>query len=138
MKLKNLTQILTSTSKEGSYNLIWKDENDLLNQIENIVISFSNSSETITPAKLITSYILNEYKDRICIYVGMDFDLESIINSNPKINDDALINIKKGISNILNKENSKKGNNALNLTNEEIYQLFSLSEYRNLKLDKIV
>jgi hypothetical protein len=45
MDLKTQINILTSSSKEGVYNLIWKDEMDLLKQIENISQSFQNSSE---------------------------------------------------------------------------------------------
>jgi hypothetical protein len=136
MDLKTQINILTSTSKEGVYNLIWKDEMDLLKQIENISQSFQNSSEEITNSNTIIFLIINEYKDRIGTYGGMEFDTDSF---NKHIQDSEVSdNVMKAINSILKSEDSKKGNHILTLTSDEIYQLFSLQEVRNSKLDQIL
>ncbi len=137
MDLKTQIKILTSPSKEGVYNFIWKDENDLLTQLDNIIQSFSKSSEEITSSEVIKYKITNEYKDRIRTYGGMEFDLESLTN---KLKSDSEVTdmMMKGINSILNNENSKKGNHSITFTNEEMYQLFSLCEVRKSKLDQIL
>lgn len=137
MDLKTQINILTSSSKEGVYNLIWKDEMDLLKQIENISQSFQNSSESISNSNTILSLIINEYKDRIGTYGGMGFDIDSF--SNKHIQDSEVSdNVMKGIESILKAEDSKKGNYILTLTSDEIYQLFSLQEVRKSKLDQLL
>jgi hypothetical protein len=42
MDLKTQINILTSSSKEGVYNFIWKEENDLLTQLDNIILPSQN------------------------------------------------------------------------------------------------
>ena len=136
MDLKTQINILTSSSKEGIYNFIWKEEMDLLKQIENISQSFQNSSESISNSNTILTLIINEYKDRIGTYGGMQFDIDSINNliQYSEVSD----NVMKGIESILKEEDSKKGNHILTLTSDEIYKLFSLQEVRNSKLDQIL
>ena len=136
MDLKTQINILTSSSKEGVYNLIWKDEMDLLKQIENISQSFQNSSESISNSNTILFLIINEYKDRIGTYGGMEFDIDSFNNL---IQDSEVSNnVMKGIESILKAEDSKKGNSILSLSSDEIYRLFSLQEVRKSKLDQIL
>ena len=136
MDLKTQINILTSSSKEGVYNLIWKDEMDLLKQIENISQSFQNSSESISNSNTILFLIINEYKDRIGTYGGMEFDIDSLNNL---IQDSEVSNnVMKGIESILKAEDSKKGNYILSLSSDEIYRLFSLQEVRKSKLDQLL
>ena len=136
MDLKTQINILTSSSKEGVYSLIWKDEMDLLKQIENISQSFQNSSESISNSNTILFLIINEYKDRIGTYGGMEFDIDSFNNL---IQDSEVSNnVMKGIESILKAEDSKKGNSILSLSSDEIYRLFSLQEVRKSKLDQIL
>jgi len=137
MDLKTQINILTSTSKEGVYNFIWKDEMDLLKQIENISQSFQNSSEAITNSNKILFLIINEYKDRIGNYGGMEFDMDSFNNrliQDSEVSD----NVMNAINSILTQEDSKKGNHILSLTSDEIYKLFSLQEVRKSKLNQII
>jgi len=137
MDLKTQINILTSTSKEGVYNFIWKDEMDLLKQIENISQSFQNSSEAITNSNTILFLIINEYKDRIGNYGGMEFDRDSFNNrliQDSEVSD----NLMNAINSILTQEDSKKGNHILSLTSDEIYKLFSLQEVRKSKLNQII
>ena len=137
MDLKTQINILTSTSKEGVYNFIWKDEMDLLKQIDNISQSFQNSSESITNSNTILFLITNEYKYRIWNYGGMGFDIDSF--SNLLIQDSEVSgNVINAINSILMQEDSKKGNHILTLTSDEIYKLFSLQEVRKSKLDQIL
>ena len=132
MELKTQISILTSSS--GHYNFIWENEEDLLIQIEKIIESFSDPSESITPPKIITTSILNGFKDRIKTYGGLRFDIDSLPTIKPEI-DDA---IKKAVECILKDEDSKKGNYILSLSSDEIYQLFSLQEVRKSKLDQLL
>ena len=137
MDLKTKINILTSPYKEGVYNFIWKDEMDLLKQIENISQSFQNSSEEITNSNTILFLIINEYKDRIGNYGGMEFDMDSF--NNILIQDSEVSgNVINAINRILKQEDSKKGNHILSLTSDEIYKLFSLQEVRKSKLDQIL
>jgi hypothetical protein len=139
MDLKTQINILTSLSKEGVYNFIWKDEMDLLKQIENISQSFQfqNSSESITNSNTILTLIINEYKDRIGNYSGMEFDIDSFNN---KLIQDSEVsgNFINAINSILMQEDSKKGNHILTLSSDEIYRLFSLQESRKSKLDQLL
>lgn len=134
MDLKTQISILTSSSKEGVYNLIWKDEIDLLKQIENISKSFKNSSESITNSNTILFLIINEYKDRIGTYGGMKFDTDSLNYMKDKVYDSVM----KAINSILKDEDSKRGNYILTLKSDEIYKLFSLQESRKSKLYQIL
>jgi hypothetical protein len=89
MNIKTQINILTSLSTNESgtkvHNFIWKDENELLKQIEDIITAFSDSSEAITPANSIKSAILNQYADRITTFGGMVGNFFGI--SNPEIDD---------------------------------------------------
>jgi hypothetical protein len=145
MDLKTQINILTSTSKEGVYNFIWKDEMDLLKQIENISQSFQfqNSSESITKSNTILTLIINEYKDRIGNYGGMEFNIDSFNNILTEIlldymDSEVSSNVINAINSILIQEDSKKGNHILTLTSDEIYKLFSLQEVRKSKLDQVL
>lgn len=136
MDLKAQINILTSlSSKEGVYNFRWKDEMDLLKQIENISQSFQNSSEPISNPNTILFLIINEYKDRIGTYGGMKFDIDSFNN---KLISEVSDNVMKGIESILKTENSKKGNYILTLSSDEMYRLFSLQESRKFKLNRLL
>ena len=132
MELKTQIKILTSTSKEDLYSLIWKDENDLTNQLEIISQSFQDS-ESITPVKTICFSIINGYKERIKTYGGVEFDMESLMG-NSEIPDVVM----NALNRVIKSENCKVGNHVLTLNSEEIYQLFSLQEFRNSKLSKIL
>jgi hypothetical protein len=135
MELKTQIKILTSTSKEDLYSLIWKDEDDLINQLEIISQSFQDS-ESITPVKTICFSILNGYKERIKTYGGMEFDMESL--SNKMQNSEIPDVVMNALNRVIKSENCKVGNHILTLNPEEIYQLFSLQEFRNSKLSKIL
>lgn len=141
MNIKTQISILTSLSKNESgtkvHNFIWKDENDLLKKIEDIITAFSASSEAITPANSIKSAILNQYADRITTFGGMEIDFftsKDGLTRKPEI-DDA---VKKAMKSIIDEQNSKKGRYSITLTEDEMYGLFSLSEFRKMKLDQIL
>jgi hypothetical protein len=129
MQLKTQINILTSSSKDNCYTFIWKDESDLLNQIDTLVFSFRDS-EAITPAKTILECILTRFSDRTKTYGGMSLDLESF-NDVPEFVMDA-------INKIIKEQKSKSGNNILSLNVDELYELFSLSEFRRTRLNKIL
>lgn len=135
MNIKTQINILTSLSTNESgikvHNFIWKDENELLKQIEDIVTAFSDSSESITPANSIKSAILNQYADRITTFGGME--IREILR-NTEIDDV----IKNAMKSIIDEQNSKKGRYSITLNEDEMYGLFSLSEFRKLKLDSIL
>ena len=129
MHLKTKIDILTSSSKDNCYTFIWKDELDLLNQIETLIFSFRDS-EAITPAKTILECILTRFSDRTKTYGGMTLDLESF-NDVPEVVMDA-------INKIIKEQKSKSGNHIFSLTTDELYELFSLSEFRRTGLNKIL
>ena len=135
MTLKEKISILTSSSN-GVYNFLWKDEAHLYEVIDFLIISFSDTDELITNAKSVVYTILNDYRDRTKIYDGIDYDVESFTNM--KIDNELMKLLLKGVGNIVEEENSKKGNFSLALNEDEIYQVFSLSESRKSKLDDLV
>ena len=137
MELKTQINILTSSSKEGVYYFTWKDEIDLLRQIENISQAFQNSTETLTNSILIVSLIKNKYSDRISIYGGMEFDINSL-NDKLLQNSEVSDGVMNAINSILKGEDSKKGNYVISLTSDEMYGLFSLEEVRRLRLEQIL
>jgi len=135
MTLKEQISILTSSSN-GVYNFLWKDEAHLYEVIDFLIISFSATDELITNAKSVVYTILNDYRDRTKIYDGINYDVESFTNM--KIDNELMKLLLKGVGNIVEEENSKKGNFSLALNEDEIYQVFSLSESRKSKLDDLV
>lgn len=137
MELKTQINILTSSSKEGVYYFTWKDEIDLLRQIENISQAFQNSTETLTNSNLIVSLIKNKYSDRISIYGGMEFDINSL-NDKLLQNSEVSNGVMNAINSILKGEDFKKGNYVISLTSDEMYGLFSLEEVRRLRLEQIL
>ena len=137
MELKTQINILTSSSKEGVYYFTWKDEIDLLRQIENISQAFQNSTETLTNSNLIVSLIKNKYSDRISIYGGMEFDINSL-NDKLLQNSEVSDGVMNAINSILKGEDFKKGNYVISLTSDEMYGLFSLEEVRRLRLEQIL
>lgn len=137
MDLKTQINILTSASKEGVYYFTWKDEIDLLRQIETISQSFQNSSETLTNSNLIVTLIKNKYSDRIGTYGGMEFDINSL-NDKLLQNSEVSDGVMNAINSIIKEEDSKRGNYVLTLTSDELYGLFSLKEVRRLRLNQIL
>ena len=137
MELKTQINILTSSSKEGVYYFTWKDEIDLLRQIENISQAFQNSTETLTNSNLIVSLIKNKYSDRISIYGGMEFDINSL-NDKLLQNSEVSDGVMNAINSILKGEDFQKGNYVISLTSDEMYGLFSLEEVRRLRLEQIL
>lgn len=137
MELKTQINILTSSSKEGVYYFTWKDEIDLLRQIENISQAFQNSTETLTNSNLIVSLIKNKYSDRISIYGGMEFDI-NLLNDKLLQNSEVSDGVMNAINSILKGEDSKRGNYVISLTSDEMYGLFSLEEVRRLRLEQIL
>lgn len=137
MELKTQINILTSSSKEGVYYFTWKDEIDLLRQIENISQAFQNSTETLTNSNLIVTLIKNKYSDRISIYGGMEFDI-NLLNDKLLQNSEVSDGVMNAINSILKGEDSKRGNYVISLTSDEMYGLFSLEEVRRLRLEQIL
>lgn len=127
MELKTQINILTSTSND-SCTFIWKDEKDLLYHVESIIAAFNKEScsETITPAKIIAFHIMNGFKERLKTYEGMEINLE-------------LTGLAKStIDNIFKSYNTKRGGFELTLNKDELYSLFSLSEFRKSRLKQII
>lgn len=148
MDLKNQLILLTSTTQDtdqvnrkeitltGNYWFIWKDEQELLQKIKDITNSFIQPVEDITPAKTITYHILNMYKDRFKTYDGMNIDMSFI--DDLKMDSNASNAVKKAVTKIISEQDAKKGNFCVRLDVMELYQLFSLEEFRKSQLNIII
>lgn len=134
MKLKTLITILASS---GRTQLIWKEREGLLKQVERIHSSFEDSTEPMSNPEVITDSIL-EMTDKISIYQRSQIDEIEILKRMPENEVEHIENLKKIIEKRNLEESKKEGSFVIHLTNDELYSLFSLEEMRLKQLNKIV
>ena len=134
MKLKTLITILASS---GRTQLIWKEREGLLKQVERIHSSFEDSTEPMSNPEVITDSIL-EMTDKISIYQRSQIDEIEILKRMPENEVEHIENLKKIIEKRNLEESKKEGSFVIHLTNDELYSLFSLEEMRQKQLNKIV
>lgn len=141
MKLKTLINILLST---GKIELFWKDRDELLEEIKEIHSSFEDSTDLMNTPEVIVNSIL-EMSDKIKVYKKIQLDSNKIQYSLDKMRSGDFFKSqsdKELIEKITLKHNAvedgKDGSYFIQLTNDELYQLFSLEELRQSQLNKLV
>ena len=157
MKLTSLIQILFSsvieeecTTKqflilERNYRLSFRTKEELESKVANIYNVFEDSDEAITEPKLVSDWILNRMD--IKTYVPNLEKIESLFKR--PVNGLSLDELKevdpegygflyKSLVEMRNQEFAKEGMKYIDLTKDEMYQLFSQSSFRNKRLNQIV
>lgn len=150
MKLKSLINLLLRNSNDSfelrRVEILWKKREELLHQIESIHTSFEDSTDALNSPEVITDSIINEMFDKVQIYNKKDDVYQSNIQLAFKkargfdfyndLTDEELIQKIKLKHNII--EEQKEGSYFIQLSNDELYHLFSLEEWRQKQLNKLV
>jgi len=146
MKLRTLVNILLSTHVR--VELFWKEREGLLNEINSIHSSFVGSDDLLNSPDIITDYILNIMSDRIQIYKKRKIEEFNVIkeyynNSKmnyppPKEDKQHFQELSRIISRKNDEEEKKDGSFFLELNNDELYELFSLEEWRQKQINRII
>lgn len=135
MKLKTLINILRSS---GKIEIFWKDREELLSHIQHIHSSFEDSTDPMNNPEVITDIILNEMSDKVKIYQRQEVPEVELMKRAPKDNLELIDRIKQIIENKNSKEGKRDGSFFIDLTSDILYELFSLEEWRQKQLNKIV
>ena len=153
MKLTSLIQILFSSvieeevRKLGTYRLSFRTKEELESKVTNIYNVFEDSDEAITEPKLVSDWILNRMD--IKTYVPDLEKIESLFRSKRLANGLTMEEVKdsdpegygflyKSLVEMRNEELGKGGMRYIDLTKDEMYELFSQSSFRNKRLNQIV
>ena len=135
MKLKTLINILRSS---GKVEIFWKNREELLSHIQHIHSSFEDSTDPMNNPEVITDFILNEMSDKVKIYQRQEVPEVEIMKRAPKDNLELIDTLKQIIENRNIEEDKKDGSFFIDLTSDILYELFSLEEWRQKQLNKIV
>ena len=135
MKLKTLINILKSS---GKIEIFWKNREELLSHIQHIHSSFEDSTDPMNNPEVITDFILNEMSDKVKIYQRQEVPEVEIMKRAPKDNLELIDTLKQIIENRNIEEDKKDGSFFIDLTSDILYELFSLEEWRQKQLNKIV
>lgn len=123
MKLRTLVNILGN----GRVEIFWKEREGLLSEINSIHSSFVGSDDLLNIPDIITDYILNIMSDRIQIYKKKKIEDKQHFQELSRI-----------ISRKNEEEEKKDGSFFIELNNDELYELFSLEEWRQKQINKII
>lgn len=127
MKLKTLISIVSPSTR---IEFTFSDKNELDKTISDILDSFSGCDEPLTPKHIILEYLFSisgpnqELIDKIV-------DIENRIKT---LSDIETITI---FEQILKYQKNRSDLISVSLTPEEMYNLFSLSEFRKLQMEKL-
>ena len=146
MKLKTLISILTynttqgqnATVNSGLFEILWKDRDDLLKKIKNLYSSFEDTTDSMNSPENITDFIINEMSNKIQIYNKKEVPEIELLGKAPQDNLELIEVLKLIIDDRTKEENDKDGSFFIRLNNDELYNIFSLEEWRQMQLNKIV
>lgn len=135
MKLKTLINILQSSG--STKKILWKERGELYLQIKLIHSSFEDSTDPLSSPEVIVDSIL-QMTDKIRIYQREEIREEELIKKVSQDNVELIDTLKKIISEENAEESKKEGSFFIELNKDELYELFSLEEWRQKQLNKIV
>jgi hypothetical protein len=135
MKLKTLINILQSSS--STEKILWKERGELYLQIKLIHSSFEDSTDPLSSPEMIVDSIL-QMTDKIRIYQREEIREEELIKKVSQDNVELIDTLKKIISEKNAEESKKEGSFFIELNKDELYNLFSLQEWRQKQLNELV
>ena len=135
MKLKTLVNISQSFGR--TKKILWKERGELLREIKDIHAAFEDSTDSLNSPEVITDSIL-KMTDKIHIYQREEIREEEIIKKVPKDKLELIDTLNKIIVKRNIEESEKEGSFFIELDKDELYNLFSLEEWRQKQLNKIV
>lgn len=148
----NLKALIRIVMSSGRNKIIWKQSEELLNQIKNIHSSFEDSDEALNSPEVITNSIL-QMSDRINLYQKAQIDVKyilelvrdkttldevEVLKRMPENEVNHIENLKRIIEKRNLEESKKEGSFIIELNEDELYYLFSLNYYREKKLTKLL
>ena len=133
MKLKTLINILPGSTKK----ILWKERGELYLQIKLIHSSFEDSTDPLISPEVIVDSIL-QMTDKISIYQRGEIIEEEIIKKVPKDNVELIDTLNKIILKRNAEESLKDGSFTIELNKDELYELFSLEEWRQKQLNQLI
>ena len=135
MKLKTLISILLKT--RGFQIIFWKTREELLQKIEDTFSSFEDSTDLLNNPEVIVDSIL-QMTDKISIYQREEIREEELIKKVPKEDVELIDTLNKIILKRNAEESLKDGCFFIELNNDELYELFSLEEWRQKQLNQLI
>lgn len=135
MKLKTLINILQSSG--STKKILWKERGELYLQIKLIHSSFEDSTDPLSSPEVIVDSIL-QMTDKIRIYQREEIREEELIKKVSQDNVELIDTLKKIISERNDEESKKEGSFFIELNKDELYELFSLEEWRQKQLNRLI
>lgn len=135
MKLKTLINILQSSG--STKKILWKERGELYLQIKLIHSSFEDSTDPLSNPEVIVDSIL-QMTDKIRIYQREEIREEELIKKVSQDNVELIDTLKKIISEKNAEESKKEGSFFIELNKDELYELFSLEEWRQKQLNRLI
>jgi len=135
MKLKTLISILLKT--RGVQIFFWKTREELLQKIEDTFSSFEDSTDLLNNPEVIVDSIL-QMTDKISIYQREEIREEELIKKVPKEDVELIDTLNKIILKRNAEESLKDGSFTIELNKDELYELFSLEEWRQKQLNQLI
>ena len=135
MKLKTLISILLKT--RGVQIFFWKTREELLQKIEDTFSSFEDSTDLLNNPEVIVDSIL-QMTDKISIYQREEIREEELIKKVPKEDVELIDTLNKIILKRNAEESLKDGCFFIELNKDELYELFSLEEWRQKQLNRLI
>ena len=147
MKLKTLISILLKTRSnieaahfgtvKGVQIFFWKTREELLQKIEDTFSSFEDSTDLLNNPEVIVDSIL-QMTDKISIYQREEIREEELIKKVPKEDVELIDTLNKIILKRNAEESLKDGSFTIELNKDELYELFSLEEWRQKQLNQLI
>jgi len=135
MKLKTLISILLKT--RGVQIFFWKTREELLQKIEDTFSSFEDSTDLLNNPEVIVDSII-QMTDKISIYQREEIREEELIKKVPKEDVELIDTLNKIILKRNAEESLKDGSFTIELNKDELYELFSLEEWRQKQLNQLI
>ncbi len=134
MRLKTLIGISRSA---GRNRILWKNRQELLSQIIQLHTDFQDSTDSMNSPEIITDSIL-QMSDSISLYQRSQIDEVEILNRMPESEVKHIESLKRIIERRNLEESKKEGSFVIELSENELYHLFSLDHWREKQLNKLV
>ena len=135
MKLTTLINILQSSG--STKKILWKERGELYLQIKLIHSSFEDSTDPLSSPDVIVDSIL-QMTDKISIYQREEIREEELIKKVSQDNVELIDTLNKIILKRNAEESLKDGCFTIELNKDELYELFSLEEWRQKQLNRLI
>jgi len=131
MKLQTLINIATSANSKKIYTLTYKDKEHLIKLVGDILVSFEDSDEPLSPVESVVEKIFRKS--------GHNTPSREVIEETEKSLQNTTDSTRRDIfEKIILRQKSLLDHLYVELTKDEMYEIFSLSSWRESQLNKII